>query len=135
MSRGRLAIRLVSALRPAGARRSRSSGRLRTRSRPHARWSRCHERRLDGAQSRAEGPALPAPGAGMSAKRALVTGVTGQDASYRTELLLEKGYEVFGVTRRASTENLERIEHLIHRITLLQGDLLDPSSIEAALRA
>jgi GDPmannose 4,6-dehydratase len=70
----------------------------------------------------------------VSAKRALVTGITGQDGSYLTELLLEKGYEVFGVTRRASTENLERIEHLIDRITLLQGDLLDPSSIDAAVR-
>jgi GDPmannose 4,6-dehydratase len=70
----------------------------------------------------------------MSAKRALITGITGQDGSYLTELLLEKGYEVFGVTRRASTENLERIEHLIDRITLLQGDLLDPSSIDAAVR-
>jgi GDPmannose 4,6-dehydratase len=70
----------------------------------------------------------------MSAKRALITGITGQDGSYLTELLLEKGYEVFGVTRRASTENVERIEHLIDRITLLQGDLLDPSSIDAAVR-
>src|SRR5438874_12700191 len=70
----------------------------------------------------------------VSAKRALLTGVTGQDGSYLAELLLEKGYEVFGVTRRASTENVERIAHLIDRITLLQGDLLDPSSIDAAIR-
>jgi GDPmannose 4,6-dehydratase len=49
-------------------------------------------------------------------------------------LLLAKGYEVFGVTRRASTENVERIAHLIDRVTLLQGDLLDPSSLDAALR-
>jgi GDPmannose 4,6-dehydratase len=70
----------------------------------------------------------------VSAKRALITGVTGQDGSYLAELLLEKGYEVFGVTRRASTENVERIAHLTDRITLLQGDLLDPSSIDAALR-
>ena len=66
--------------------------------------------------------------------RALITGVTGQDGSYLAELLLAKGYEVFGVTRRASTENVERIAHLIDRITLLQGDLLDPSSIDAAIR-
>jgi GDPmannose 4,6-dehydratase len=70
----------------------------------------------------------------VSAKRALITGVTGQDGSYLAELLLEKGYEVFGVTRRASTENVERIGHLTDRITLLQGDLLDPSSLDAALR-
>src|SRR5438874_4300748 len=70
----------------------------------------------------------------VSAKRALLTGVTGQDGSYLAELLLEKGYEVFGMTRRASTENVERIAHLTDRVTLLQGDLLDPSSIDAALR-
>jgi GDPmannose 4,6-dehydratase len=67
-------------------------------------------------------------------KRALITGITGQDGSYLAELLLEKGYEVFGMTRRASTENVERIAHLIDRLTLLQGDLLDPPSLDAALR-
>ena len=67
-------------------------------------------------------------------KRALITGVTGQDGSHLAELLLDKGYEVFGMTRRASTENVERIAHLTDRITLLQGDLLDPSSLDAALR-
>ena len=67
-------------------------------------------------------------------KRALITGVTGQDGSYLAELLLDKGYEVFGMTRRASTENVERIAHLIDRLTLLQGDLLDPPSLDAALR-
>jgi GDPmannose 4,6-dehydratase len=66
--------------------------------------------------------------------RALITGVTGQDGSYLAELLLEKGYEVFGMTRRASTENLERIDHLLGRITLIQGDLLDSHSLAAALR-
>ena len=70
----------------------------------------------------------------MSAKRALITGITGQDGSYLAELLLEKGYEVFGVTRRASTENVERIAHLTDKVTLLQGDLLDPSSIDSAIR-
>jgi GDPmannose 4,6-dehydratase len=67
-------------------------------------------------------------------RRALITGVTGQDGSYLAELLLDKGYEVFGMTRRASTENVERIAHLTDRITLLQGDLLDPPSLDAALR-
>jgi GDPmannose 4,6-dehydratase len=68
-------------------------------------------------------------------RRALITGVTGQDGSYLAELLLDEGYEVYGMTRRASTENVERIAHLTDRITLLQGDLLDPSSLEAAVRA
>jgi GDPmannose 4,6-dehydratase len=66
--------------------------------------------------------------------RALITGVTGQDGSYLAELLIDKGYEVFGMTRRASTENLERIGHLVDRMTLIQGDLLDPPSLDAALR-
>ena len=66
-------------------------------------------------------------------RRALITGVTGQDGSYLAELLLEKGYAVFGVNRRASTENLERIEHLLDRITLLQADLLDQVSLAQAL--
>ena len=70
----------------------------------------------------------------MSGKRALITGITGQDGSYLAELLLEKGYEVYGMTRRASTENVERIAHLGDRLTLLQGDLLDPPSLDSALR-
>jgi GDPmannose 4,6-dehydratase len=70
----------------------------------------------------------------VSDRRALITGVTGQDGSYLAELLLEKGYEVYGMTRRASTENLERIAHLVDRIALIQGDLLDPPSLDAALR-
>jgi GDPmannose 4,6-dehydratase len=70
----------------------------------------------------------------VSAQRALITGITGQDGSYLAEFLLEKGYEVFGMTRRASTENVERISHLVDRLTLLQGDLLDPPSLDAALR-
>jgi GDPmannose 4,6-dehydratase len=64
----------------------------------------------------------------------LITGITGQDGSYLAELLLEKGYEVFGMTRRASTENVERIGHLVDRVNLLQGDLLDPHSLVTALR-
>ena len=72
----------------------------------------------------------------MSAKRkALITGVTGQDGSYLAELLLEKGYEVHGMVRRASTEKFERIEHIRERITLHQGDLLDQRSLVDALRA
>jgi GDPmannose 4,6-dehydratase len=70
----------------------------------------------------------------VSDRRAFVTGVTGQDGSYLAELLLDKGYDVFGMTRRASTENVERIAHLTDRITLIQGDLLDPPSLDAALR-
>ena len=69
------------------------------------------------------------------AKRALITGITGQDGSYLAELLLEKGYEVHGMVRRASTEKFERIEHLRDRITLHQGDLLDQRSLVDALRA
>ncbi len=67
--------------------------------------------------------------------KALVTGVTGQDGSYLAELLLEKGYEVHGMVRRASTEKFERIEHIRDRITLHQGDLLDQRSLVDALRA
>jgi GDPmannose 4,6-dehydratase len=66
---------------------------------------------------------------------ALITGVTGQDGSYLAELLLEKGYEVHGMVRRASTEKFERIEHIRDRITLHQGDLLDQRSLVDALRA
>jgi GDPmannose 4,6-dehydratase len=65
----------------------------------------------------------------MAPKTALVTGITGQDGSYLTELLLEKGYRVFGMVRRSSTENFQRIEHLRERIQLLEGDLLDQTSI------
>ena len=67
--------------------------------------------------------------------RALITGITGQDGSYLAELLLEKGYEVHGMVRRASTEKFDRIEHLRERITLHQGDLLDQRSLVDALRA
>ncbi|MET0154078.1 MAG: GDP-mannose 4,6-dehydratase [Candidatus Binatia bacterium] len=62
-------------------------------------------------------------------KRALITGVTGQDGSYLAELLLEKGYEVCGMVRRASVEKFERIEHLRGRIRLAQADLLDQLSL------
>ena len=66
---------------------------------------------------------------------AFITGITGQDGSYLAELLLDKGYEVHGMVRRASTEKFERIEHLRDRITLHQGDLLDQRSLVDALRA
>ena len=62
-------------------------------------------------------------------KRALITGITGQDGSYLAELLLEKGYEVHGIVRRASTESFERIGHLTGKIHLHQADLLDQLSI------
>lgn len=65
----------------------------------------------------------------MISGRALISGITGQDGSYLAELLLEKGYEVHGIVRRASVENFERIEHLRDRIALHQGDLLDQSSL------
>jgi len=66
---------------------------------------------------------------------ALVTGVTGQDGSYLAELLLEHGYDVHGMVRRASTEKFDRIEHIRDRITLHQGDLLDQRSLVDAMRA
>lgn len=66
-------------------------------------------------------------------KRALITGITGQDGSYLAELLLEKGYQVYGLVRRASTESCERVEHLRERLHLVQGDLLDQSSLLEAL--
>jgi GDPmannose 4,6-dehydratase len=67
--------------------------------------------------------------------RALITGITGQDGSYLAELLLDKGYDVHGMVRRASTEKFDRIEHLRERITLHQGDLLDQRSLGDAMRA
>ena len=67
-------------------------------------------------------------------KRALITGITGQDGSYLAELLLDKGYEVHGITRRSSLPNIERISHLLDKITLHDGDLSDSSSIIRILR-
>lgn len=66
-------------------------------------------------------------------KRALVTGITGQDGSYLAELLLAKGYKVYGLTRRSSTNITSRIEHLLTKIELLPGDLLDQSSLMSAI--
>ena len=70
----------------------------------------------------------------MSKKRALITGITGQDGSYLAELLLENGYEVFGLVRRSSTVNFERIGHLQDKIELISGDLLDQKSLVSALQ-
>jgi GDPmannose 4,6-dehydratase len=69
----------------------------------------------------------------VSERRALITGITGQDGSYLAELLLEKDYDVFGMVRRASTETVDRIAHLADRVTLLQADLLDPTSLASTL--
>ena len=62
-------------------------------------------------------------------KVALITGITGQDGSYLAELLLEKGYEVFGMVRRSSTEPFDRIAHIKDRLNLIQADLLDQTSL------
>src|SRR5215470_11050806 len=66
-------------------------------------------------------------------RRALITGITGQDGSYLADLLLEKGYTVYGLIRRSSTINFERITHLQDRVELIPGDLLDQSSLIAAV--
>jgi GDPmannose 4,6-dehydratase len=70
----------------------------------------------------------------MMSKSALITGVTGQDGSYLAEWLLTKGYKVYGLVRRSSTSNHERLTHIIDKITLIAGDLLDQNSIINALR-
>lgn len=70
----------------------------------------------------------------MPKKRALITGVTGQDGSYLAEFLLQQGYEVIGMVRRTSTVNFERIKHFQHKITLVTGDLLDEVSLISMLR-
>ncbi len=67
-------------------------------------------------------------------KRALITGITGQDGSYLAELLLEEGYEVIGMVRRSSTLNFERIAHIQDRVSLVAGDLLDEISLIGILR-
>ena len=67
-------------------------------------------------------------------RRALITGITGQDGSYLAEMLLDKGYDVVGMVRRTSTVTFERIDHLMDRIQLHSGDLLDPLSLIEALR-
>jgi GDPmannose 4,6-dehydratase len=70
----------------------------------------------------------------MSQKRALITGITGQDGSYLAEFLLAQGYEVIGMVRRSSTVNFDRIRHIQDRVTLVQGDLLDQMSLVDILR-
>ena len=77
----------------------------------------------------------------MKPRRALITGITGQDGSYLAELLLAKGYEVYGVIRRASTFNTDRIEHLYAdphepgaQLRLIYGDLADGSSLNKIIR-
>jgi len=67
------------------------------------------------------------------ARRALITGITGQDGSYLAELLLDKGYEVFGLVRRASTPSTERIDHILDRLTLLTGEMTDQASLLDAM--
>src|SRR4030042_2219764 len=66
-------------------------------------------------------------------KRALITGITGQDGSYLAEFLLSKNYKVFGLTRRTSTPNYERIKHIEDQIELIPGDLLDQQSLTSAI--
>lgn len=68
------------------------------------------------------------------AKRALITGITGQDGSYLAEFLLEQGYEVSGLVRRSSTVNFTRIDHIQDRISLISGDMLDQTSMQTALQ-
>ena len=67
-------------------------------------------------------------------KKALITGITGQDGSYLAEFLLEKDYEVFGLTRRTSTPNYDRIKNIVDKITLIPGDLMDQQSLTYAMR-
>ncbi len=67
-------------------------------------------------------------------KKALITGITGQDGSYLAEFLLKKGYEVYGMVRRSSTTNYERISHIQERLKLIQGDILDQNSLIQALQ-
>lgn len=67
-------------------------------------------------------------------KNALITGITGQDGSYLADLLLDKGYTVYGLIRRLSTPNISRIDHILDKIELLQGDLTDQSSLNEAMR-
>ena len=68
-------------------------------------------------------------------KRALITGITGQDGSYLAEFLLDQGYEIFGMVRRSSTVTFERIAHLQDRITMVYADLLDQASMIEVLRS
>src|SRR5207237_9328509 len=73
-------------------------------------------------------------GTSMS-KRALISGITGQDGSYLAELLLEKGYEVYVIIRRSSVESIDRIAHLLDQVTFMHADLLDQSSLLSAVQS
>jgi GDPmannose 4,6-dehydratase len=66
-------------------------------------------------------------------KRALITGITGQDGSYLAEFLLSKGYEVHGLVRRSSSFNTSRIDHIRERLTLHYGDLVDSTSLHTVI--
>lgn len=70
----------------------------------------------------------------MKLKKALITGITGQDGSYLSELLLEKGYKVYGITRRVSVPNISRIKHIIDKIELIDADLSDFASVFKAIK-
>ncbi|MEN9845114.1 MAG: hypothetical protein RIS36_261 [Pseudomonadota bacterium] len=70
----------------------------------------------------------------MERKVAFITGITGQDGSYLAELLLSKGYKVYGMVRRASVDKFERISHIMDKVELIQGDLLDQYSLISALK-
>jgi GDPmannose 4,6-dehydratase len=67
-------------------------------------------------------------------KKALITGITGQDGSYLAEFLLEKGYGVYGMVRRSSLQQFERIQHIMDRLQLIEGDLADQSSLDEAIK-
>jgi GDPmannose 4,6-dehydratase len=67
-------------------------------------------------------------------KKALITGITGQDGSYLGEFLLEKGYAVYGMVRRSSAQRLDRIQHILDKLELIEGDLTDQSSLDNAIK-
>jgi GDPmannose 4,6-dehydratase len=67
-------------------------------------------------------------------KRAIITGITGQDGSYLAEYLLEKGYVVYGMVRRSSSQHFDRIQHIFDRVELVEGDLTDQSSLDDAIK-
>lgn len=67
-------------------------------------------------------------------RKAFITGITGQDGSYLSELLLKKGYEVYGLVRRASTANTSRLEHILDQVELIQGDMTDQGSLIHAIK-
>src|ERR1700680_4178622 len=73
--------------------------------------------------------ALVASACMTSRPSALITGITGQDGSHLADLLLSKGYSVYGMVRRSSTENFQRLEHIRARVELMQGDLIDHTSV------